>query len=1181
MNASLLALVRLVVSSWNRLGFTPEDLLEEKLPPEIQHSLGGFVELVCRSLNGYAEGQMASGIDDIPTHEVWTANLLQAVHDSGHEQDLFSMVVAIDALALNLYRWDESQQPPSIPYVYRPTAGEAIAHLDDGGSIEQRDPSGQWGSFLGSRSFFEGKHPEATDYQFVDSLRLVPLPEVEDTDTDGLLTEQPPISRIDFRYATTTLIARMVDALDAVGGYSSLSEEAHTLLRDVAPMTEDPQPGKTESLGDIAERYANSQIADTPPNTVDQPEDDYANHPNVSFFSIAESARIERDANQVFGFGIPQHKHDPFTAEESRSSKEQSLRGREVRMADLTPGNPGTPELRKAIREAITEIMSNPGPDDISIEEVEAHLAAGGRIELKTETMGWYAATDQDASMVVLSSKLLFGGKVPNCRLVPLTPEDAGMTKPLNVATHSSQASPVFKPGDTVNITDPLDLEGDISGTWIVAKVRPTTDSPRWTEPHYRLRQGEGIHRRFFTNIPQSALTAVADIMSPYVFELGDRVVFLHDPSVPQRPGTWTVTGRESTAGWNTYKVSQPAHFRDVQPTDDYENSMVSVSLVPEAMLTPADEQAWPTASSTGDTDGPYEFDDDEGEIVRDPLAGPATDGPYQFELEGPTLDQLVEHMRAGGKVEILRANGTWEDAGFPVAHAVAYGQHTEGSAVLPHFRLSGQPSREDLQATITDLKAQLSAERTVRRLETKGMTHVSPSSGPTPTQTRLAQAVVAHMVLAIPESKEKSKKFKALNRTWRILSEAATGRELMVAPITFDEATPETFTPASGHGICRCEHPSTDHDGEHGCEMCDSCPSYVAKRDPGHIYVIFDGAPGPVSGRFVEVEDHTGASVASGEWLADDRHDGWAMLKLPHRRNVMKEGYAKYIQHLNRAREALRLTAEYADLPAITGWEWFDKVCEITKFLGDGFEIHYSHRVDGTPEADVQGSPVTAWPGRGGKVHFSIKGWGGDSVLPAGHPVPEDSEVWCNGGWRDAEWVGHEGLILDAPMRKRLDQLGMTDEVPVANIASTPEEELIEALQETGGGMSMESDGPLGYAETGERWADTPTKALTRLLFDSRPLGLLREQAAEAAQDIVERMERPGRWTLSLKGDYPGHAPGAPGGWGEPVVDTTLDQALTDIGSDVELEMGPASTDPDCPDCKGEGFTGCRCHRW
>ena len=70
MNASLLALVRLVVSSWNRLGFTPEDLLEEKLPPEIQHSLGGFVELVCRSLNGYAEGQMASGIDDMPTHEV-------------------------------------------------------------------------------------------------------------------------------------------------------------------------------------------------------------------------------------------------------------------------------------------------------------------------------------------------------------------------------------------------------------------------------------------------------------------------------------------------------------------------------------------------------------------------------------------------------------------------------------------------------------------------------------------------------------------------------------------------------------------------------------------------------------------------------------------------------------------------------------------------------------------------------------------------------------------------------------------------------------------------------------------------------------------------------------------------------------------------------------------------------
>lgn len=32
----------------------------------------------------------------------------------------------------------------------------------------------------------------------------------------------------------------------------------------------------------------------------------------------------------------------------------------------------------------------------------------------------------------------------------------------------------------------------------------------------------------------------------------------------------------------------------------------------------------------------------------------------------------------------------------------------------------------------------------------------------------------------------------------------------------------------------------------------------------------MFDGPPGPVSGRFVEVEDATGASIRAGEWVQD-----------------------------------------------------------------------------------------------------------------------------------------------------------------------------------------------------------------------------------------------------------------------------------------------------------------------
>jgi hypothetical protein len=40
---------------------------------------------------------------------------------------------------------------------------------------------------------------------------------------------------------------------------------------------------------------------------------------------------------------------------------------------------------------------------------------------------------------------------------------------------------------------------------------------------------------------------------------------------------------------------------------------------------------------------------------------------------------------------------------------------------------------------------------------------------------------------------------------------------------------------------------------------------------------IVFDGPPGPKSGRFVEVEDKDGEGVAVGEWV--ERPDGfWAL---------------------------------------------------------------------------------------------------------------------------------------------------------------------------------------------------------------------------------------------------------------------------------------------------------------
>lgn len=46
------------------------------------------------------------------------------------------------------------------------------------------------------------------------------------------------------------------------------------------------------------------------------------------------------------------------------------------------------------------------------------------------------------------------------------------------------------------------------------------------------------------------------------------------------------------------------------------------------------------------------------------------------------------------------------------------------------------------------------------------------------------------------------------------------------------------------------------------------------------YIDVVFDGGPGPMSGRFVECEDSQGASIRVGEWI--HREDGYWALRIP-----------------------------------------------------------------------------------------------------------------------------------------------------------------------------------------------------------------------------------------------------------------------------------------------------------
>ncbi len=47
-------------------------------------------------------------------------------------------------------------------------------------------------------------------------------------------------------------------------------------------------------------------------------------------------------------------------------------------------------------------------------------------------------------------------------------------------------------------------------------------------------------------------------------------------------------------------------------------------------------------------------------------------------------------------------------------------------------------------------------------------------------------------------------------------------------------------------------------------------------------IHILFDGPPGPQSGRFIDVEDHrTRESIGVGGWEEDPERPGWWMLVL------------------------------------------------------------------------------------------------------------------------------------------------------------------------------------------------------------------------------------------------------------------------------------------------------------
>ncbi len=65
-------------------------------------------------------------------------------------------------------------------------------------------------------------------------------------------------------------------------------------------------------------------------------------------------------------------------------------------------------------------------------------------------------------------------------------------------------------------------------------------------------------------------------------------------------------------------------------------------------------------------------------------------------------------------------------------------------------------------------------------------------------------------------------------------------------------------------------------------------------------VHVVFDGPPGPVAGRFVEVETPDGGGISVGRWI--ERDDGYWALEIdviPHSQDTEQESEQERLAHL------------------------------------------------------------------------------------------------------------------------------------------------------------------------------------------------------------------------------------------------------------------------------------------
>lgn len=73
------------------------------------------------------------------------------------------------------------------------------------------------------------------------------------------------------------------------------------------------------------------------------------------------------------------------------------------------------------------------------------------------------------------------------------------------------------------------------------------------------------------------------------------------------------------------------------------------------------------------------------------------------------------------------------------------------------------------------------------------------------------------------------------------------------------------------------------------------------------YIDIVFDGPPGPESGRFVEVEDETGKSIDAGEWL--ESLDGFHRLRIPMQHSESEQSLGEFWASTNPETNKLNLS--------------------------------------------------------------------------------------------------------------------------------------------------------------------------------------------------------------------------------------------------------------------------------